>query len=289
MLPFDAADVERWMPVDQYIGGIEHAILHLLYARFFVKALADVGLSPVGLREPFAPAVHPGDDPHGRIEDVEVERQSGGAGAIPRRPPVPMRCACSTSSSARPPTTSTGASRPTRSSTGALDSCARVWRLATDPDAAPAASDALAVDRAAHRVIARVSEEFERWSYNTAVAGLMEFTNLLYKEGTTPFAIDTLLMLLAPMTPHLSAEAWERRHDGARVHRQPWPVADPAMVEVAETTMVVQVNGKVRDRLQVSPTISAEDAEALALRSSKVQESLGEMSRKRSFRGHRSW
>jgi leucyl-tRNA synthetase len=106
------------------------------------------------------------------------------------------------------------------------------------------------------------------------VAALMEFTNLLYKEGSTPFAIDSLLLLLAPMAPHLSAELWERLHDGSHVHTQRWPVADSAMLTVESTTMVVQVNGKVRDRLDVSPSISAADAEALALASPKVREHL---------------
>jgi leucyl-tRNA synthetase len=157
-----------------------------------------------------------------------------------------------------------------------IEGCARflkrVWRLAHGET--PPAGDAYEIDRAAHRLIARVSDDYERWSYNTAVAALMEFTNLLYKEGATDFAVDTLLLLIAPMTPHIAAELWEQRHDGAHVHAQPWPVADPTMLRVESTTMVVQVNGKVRDRLEVPPTISADEAERLALASPKVQEQL---------------
>ena len=119
-----------------------------------------------------------------------------------------------------------------------------------------------AVDRAAHRLIVRVTDEFERWSYNTAVAAFMEFTNLLYKQGLAPpFAIDTLLLLLAPMAPHITAELWARRHDGEHIHEQPWPVADPALAAVDTVTMVVQVNGKVRERVEVPTGISAADAE----------------------------
>jgi leucyl-tRNA synthetase len=150
-----------------------------------------------------------------------------------------------------------------------------VWRLALDDDATPAPTDPLAIDKAAHRLISRVTDDFERWSYNTSVAALMEFTNLLYKEGATPFAVDSLLLLLAPMAPHLSAELWEQRHAGEHVHTQRWPIADPSMLTVESTTMVVQVNGKVRDRLEVPPTITAEEAESLALASAKVQEHLG--------------
>jgi leucyl-tRNA synthetase len=144
----------------------------------------------------------------------------------------------------------------------------RVWRLAEPTsDAVPAAEGPAIeeVDRAAHRLIVRVTDEFERWSYNTAVAAFMEFTNLLYKKGSTAFAVDTLLQLLAPMAPHLTAELWARRHDGAHVHERSWPVADPAMAAVDSVTMIVQVNGKVRAKLDVAPDIDAADAERLAL------------------------
>jgi leucyl-tRNA synthetase len=152
---------------------------------------------------------------------------------------------------------------------------ARLWRLA-DPEsnAVAAAADPAQVDRAAHRLIARVDDEFERWSYNTAVAAFMEFTNLLYKDGATDFAVDTLLRLMAPMTPHITAELWERRHDGEHIHTQQWPTADPAMLVVDAVTMVIQVNGKVRDRIDVDPSIDEAEAERLALASDKVQEQL---------------
>jgi leucyl-tRNA synthetase len=153
----------------------------------------------------------------------------------------------------------------------------RLWRVA-DPE-----SDAVAdaegeaapeVDRAAHRLIARVSDEYERWSYNTAVAACMEFTNLLYKQGRTPFAIDSVLLLLAPMAPHITAELWERRHPGEHVHEHAWPQADPALAAAEAVTMIVQVNGKVRDRIEVVPSIDEAEMERLALASPKVQEQL---------------
>jgi leucyl-tRNA synthetase len=151
----------------------------------------------------------------------------------------------------------------------------RVWRLVVDEGAVARATGEAAtqVDRAAHRLIARVSDEFDRWSYNMSVAAVMEFTNLLYKEGATDHAIDTLLLVMAPMAPHLTAELWERRH-GTHIHEQPWPVADPAMLTVDTVTMVVQVNGKVRDKLDVAPDIDEAEAERLALASPKVAEAL---------------
>ena len=115
--------------------------------------------------------------------------------------------------------------------------------------------------RATHRLIDRVSRDYERWSYNTAVAACMEFVNLVqpYVRGdghdeVADEAVDTLLLLLAPMTPHLTAEAWERRH-GDHVHLRAWPVADPELAAEDSVTMVVQVNGKVRDRIEVPPSI----------------------------------
>ncbi len=261
------------MPVDQYIGGIEHAILHLMYARFFMKALGDVGLAPKELREPFRRLFTQGMI---RMGGSKMSKSKGNLVA-------PSKYLETTGADALrlfhlfvgPPTDDVDWTDQTDE---VIDGCVRflrrVWRLALDDQTAPATTDPMALDKAAHRLIARVSEDFERWSYNTAVAALMEFTNLLYKEGTTAFAIDTLLLLLAPMAPHLAAEVWQRRHDGAHVHLAPWPVADPAMLTVVSTTMVVQVDGKVRDRIDVPPTISADDASALALASPKVQAQL---------------
>jgi leucyl-tRNA synthetase len=271
--PFSKDAVERWMPVDQYIGGIEHAILHLMYARFFMKALGDLEMTPPGMREPFKRLFTQGMI---RMGGTKMSKSKGNLVA-------PSKYLTTTGADALrlfhlfvgPPADDVDWSEQTDEVIeGCLRFLKRVWRLALDDDATPTPADPLAIDKAAHRLIARVTDDFERWSYNTAVAALMEFTNLLYKEGTTGFAVDTLLLLLAPMTPHVSAELWELRHDGAHVHTQRWPVADPAMLTVDSTTMVVQVNGKVRDRIDVPPTISAEDAEALALASPKVQEQL---------------
>jgi leucyl-tRNA synthetase len=156
---------------------------------------------------------------------------------------------------------------------------ARLWRLAAPAGTAVADADAgdpaAEVDRAAHRLIARVSEDYGRWSFNTAVAACMEFTNFLYKQGKTAFAVDTLLLLMAPMAPHIAAELWERRRgEGADVHAQPWPEADPELAALPRETMVVQVNGKVRDRIEVAADVDAARAERLALGSERVQAAL---------------
>jgi leucyl-tRNA synthetase len=272
--PFGGHEAEHWLPVDQYIGGIEHAILHLMYARFFTKALADLGVAPKTLREPFERLFTQGII---RMRGVKMSKSRGnlvrpqeyfddqGADALrlfhlfvsPPQDDVEWSDA---------------------GIEGTSRFLNRLWRAADPastavPDATGDLADA--VDRAAHRLIGRVSDEYRRWSYNTAVASFMEFVNLLYKQGRTPFAIDSLLLLLAPMAPHITAELWERRHPGEHVHDQRWPEADPVLAAEEQVTMVVQVNGKVRDRIQVDASIGAAEMERVALASARVQEHLG--------------
>jgi len=285
--PFSAEAVRRWMPVDQYIGGIEHAILHLLYARFFTRALADMGLAPAELREPFARLFTQGMI---RMGGTKMSKSKGNLVA-------PSQYLDTVGADALrlyhlfvgPPADDVDWSEQTGE---VIDGCARflarVWRLGTGElehgsvEARPPTAADAEVERAAHRLVARVSDDFDRWSYNTAVAAVMEFTNSLYRYVAEPGgaraetlaqATDTLLLLLAPMCPHVTAELWERRH-GDEVHRRPWPQADPAMLVVASTTMVVQVNGKLRDRIEVDPGIDEVEAERLALGSPKVRQHL---------------
>ncbi|HEX2023871.1 MAG TPA: leucine--tRNA ligase [Acidimicrobiales bacterium] len=285
-MPFDPAMAAHWLPVDQYIGGIEHAILHLMYARFFTKALSDLGIAPKELREPFARLFTQGMI---RMGGTKMSKSKGNL-------VDPARYFDTVGADALrlfhlfvgPPADDFDWSEQTDE---VIEGCgrflARVWRLATGQVAAASGEAAAAVPdddlrRATHRLIARVTDEYERWSYNTAVAGCMEFTNLLYKHvhaGVSgrdlESAIDTLLLLLAPMVPHVTAELWERRHgEGRHIHMEPWPMADPALAAVQTETMVVQVNGKVRDRLQVAADVDEDEMERLALSSERVQAAL---------------
>jgi leucyl-tRNA synthetase len=268
--PFDPAVVDRWMPVDQYIGGIEHAILHLMYARFFTKALADLGVAPKDLREPFARLFTQGMI---RMGGTKMSKSKGNLVA-------PSKYFDTVGADALrlfhlfvgPPADDVDWGDQ---SDEVIEGCGRflqrVWRLAT---AEPAPGDA-DLERATHRLIAKVSEDFDRWSYNTAVAACMEFSNLLTKRGGGDrFAVDALLLLLAPMAPHVTAELWERRNPGEHVHEQRWPEADPALAAVERVTMVVQVDGKVRDRIEVDAGVGRAEMEGLALASEKVQAAL---------------
>ncbi len=281
-LPFSTEALERWLPVDQYIGGVEHAILHLMYARFFTRALSDLGVAPAGLREPFQRLFTQG---MVRMGGGKMSKSKGNLVApediIDAHGADALRLAIL---QVKPP------AEDVDWEDFGLEGCSRflgrLWRLAagTAERANPARSGPVseadqAIDAATHRHIHRITAEFDRWSYNTAVAGCMEFTNELYRyvqrdEGphhdTLAFAIDSLLLVMAPMVPHICAELWEMRR-GGNIHAEPWPAADEDKLVLETVTMVVQVNGKVRDRIEVAADIAEADAEALALASERVQ------------------
>ena len=281
-VPFAKKAAEAWMPVDQYIGGVEHAILHLLYARFFTKALADLGVAPAEPREPFRRLFTQGTI---RLGGSRMSKSKGNLVApeeiLDREGADALRLA---HLFVGPPEDSIDWEGVGIEGTARF--LHRLWRLATGDtrtdhpvDREPTSADD-AVDKATHRLIARVTDEYERWSYNTSVAAFMEFTNELYRyvqapggarRDTLDHAIDTLLLLLAPMTPHITAELWAARHGGDHIHERPWPVADPSKLTLDTVTMVVQVNGKVRDKIDVPADIDATDAERLALTSGKAQ------------------
>jgi leucyl-tRNA synthetase len=288
-VPFTIGAAKHWMPVDQYIGGIEHAILHLLYARFYTRALIDVGFAPESAREPFRRLFTQGMI---RMGGSKMSKSKGNLVA-------PARYFETVGADGLrlfhlfvgPPADDFDWTEQTEQ---VIEGCGRfldrLWRLVTTqtPTRAGDQSDAdRAVRRAVHRTIEQVSGDLDRWSYNTAVARCMELTNDLQRYVRTPErphaevldeAFDSLLALMAPMTPHVTAELWERRHgSGDDLHHQRWPSFDPDLVRAETVTMVVQVNGKVRDRLEVPAEIDAERATELALASAKVAEALGGM------------
>ena len=285
--PFGHAAVRHWMPVDQYIGGIEHAILHLMYARFFTRALVDVGLAPADLpREPFRRLFTQGMI---RMDGSKMSKSRGNLIA-------PARYYETVGADALrlfhlfvgPPSDDFDWTDQTDE---VIEGCGRfldrLWRLVDGAGATrtgelfPADLD---VRRATHRTIASVTADIDRWSYNTAVAHCMEQANLLqrYARSDDPHrdvldeSLDALLHLLAPMAPHVTAELWERRHGEEHpLHARPWPSFDPSLVAEDTVTMVVQVDGRVRDRLEVPADIGAEEAQAAALASPRVRDALG--------------
>jgi leucyl-tRNA synthetase len=285
--PVDIGAARHFMPVDQYIGGITHAILHLLYSRFFTRALADTGLGPKEVREPFAQLFCQGmirlggramSKSKGNVVSPDDYFAKVGADSLRLLhlfigPPVDDV-------------------DWTGQTDEILEGCSRylgrVWRLATDVSERPdhAAEDDRAGDshelrRAVHHTIARVTADIERYAFNTAVAACMELTNTISRHARSGTdravveeSIDTLLELLAPFAPHLAAEAYERRR-GDNVHTRPWPVADVRLLTEQKVTMVVQVSGRVKDRIEVERDISEQAAAETALASPKIQEILG--------------
>jgi leucyl-tRNA synthetase len=272
--PFEPAAVEHWMPVDQYIGGVEHAILHLMYARFFVKALADMGY--LGFQEPFARLFT-----QGMITRHGAKMSKSKGNVISPREYVEALGA----DTARcymlyigPP--DQGADWSDEGVGGIHRFLGRLWRLAAEvaelgDEGGPEPSDAL---RKAHWAIDKVTKDLrDRFAFNTAIAAVIELVNDCYKAkeaGAPPadlrFAVATAGSLIFPFAPHLGAEVYELM-TGDRVWEQPWPEADPALLASDQNEVVVQVNGKLRDRVRVPAGAAKEEHERLARESPRVQ------------------
>jgi leucyl-tRNA synthetase len=273
---FDPDKPAYWMPLDQYIGGIEHAILHLLYARFITKVLHDMEMSSV--EEPFARLFTQGmitlggakmSKSKGNVVDPVALFASHGADAL-RLYHLFMG----------PPTDD--AAWDENGIDGTRRFLERIWRQATDVydfsdrDETPRDRELLGL---AHRTVRKVTEDIDRFHFNTAVPALMVLSNELGdylsdgpREETYDEVLRLLLLLLAPMTPHIAHELWETNGYGQMLATEAWPDWDEELAREETVTLVIQVNGKVRDRCDVSADITAEQAEEVALSSERIQE-----------------
>jgi leucyl-tRNA synthetase len=306
--PFDPATVAKWMPVDQYIGGIEHAILHLLYARFWTRALARIGKLEV--REPFASLFTQGMVTHetysreegGRevfYSPGEVLRTAGGA-TLKDGSPLTIGRIIKMSKSKKNTVDPDeivaryGAdavrwfmlsdSPPERDlpwSEAGIEGCwrfvQRLWRLFGQFDAGAAGEDK-SLARKTHQTIAAVAEDIEALAFNKAVARIYELTSAIEKAAPSADrnqAIRAILLLAAPMMPHLAEEGWAALGEQGLAADAPWPEVDPALLVEDEVTIAVQHKGKLRDTLTAPKGAPREQLEALALASEKVQRSLG--------------
>jgi leucyl-tRNA synthetase len=266
--PFDRRLVDYWMPIDQYIGGIDHAKGHLLYSRFFMKVMNDMGL--LGFREPFARLFHQG---WVRQGGKRLSKSGGDSAAdlVERFGADPIRIYILT----RGP-----ADQDIDWTPDGIDATVRfirrLWRLVHEAAAQPPSPDGVdtPLARKAHETIARVTDDIDRrFVFNTPVAAVMELANELSRAPSDPaarFAAETALLLLQPYAPHVCEELWTvLGHE--RLWEQPWPTYNPALLERDTVVLVLQVNGKVRDRITVPAGLSDEELVARARASEKVQ------------------
>ncbi|HEX5758416.1 MAG TPA: leucine--tRNA ligase [Thermoanaerobaculia bacterium] len=280
---FSTELADRWAPVDQYIGGVEHAILHLLYARFVCKVLHDFGM--VAFEEPFTNLFNQGMITRYAEKSGRVEKMSKSRGNTVSPDELIERFGADTE---RVYTLFIGppekeAEWSDEAVAGAYRFLTRLWRIAEKLDEAPpnAPSDR-ELERQRHATVQRVTHSLDRFSFNTAVAALMELSNALARALEEQRAsrlvceetFDTLLQLLHPMAPHLTEELWERRGHVENLLDTEWPTYDEAKIRRARITLVVQVDGKLRDRVEVPADADEGEVRAAALSSDKVREHL---------------
>jgi leucyl-tRNA synthetase len=288
----DRALDERWCPVDQYTGGAEHAVMHLLYSRFFAKALNDIGV--IGEREPFKRLFN-----QGQILGADGERMSKSRGNVQDPDELVRRYGADTVRlflMFMGPWDQGGPWNPSGIE-GVNRFLRRVWTVVLDaegrehgdPDAGrlPTGDDLAAAAKSlrvgAHRALQGVSADHEGFRWNTIVAKLMELTNLLMKYRGTPAAttaawdeaVRLLLLMLAPVAPHISEELWSRRLERAgeawrSIHAESWPAYDESLVVAEMIELPVQVNGKLRDKVSVAPGLSQDEIEAIVMAQPKV-------------------
>jgi leucyl-tRNA synthetase len=294
--PFDNAEAEKWLPVGQYIGGVEHAILHLLYARFWTRALQRIGKLDVA--EPFAGLFTQGMVTHETYQDAagkwlapwEVAKgkviATGGPVTVGRVEkmskskkntvdPDPMFDTYGADAvrwfmlSDSPPERDLPWSENGIEATWKF--VGRLWRLFTTPSAK--SGDDSALTRTLHRAIANIGTDVDALQFNKAVARVHELVNAI--EKATPStardtAIETLIRLIAPMMPHLAEEAWAAQGRAGLIADAAWPAHDPALLIDSDVTIAIQVNGKLRDTVTIAKGMSKADLEAVALRSDKI-------------------
>ncbi len=295
--PVDRGLLDRWTPVHQYTGGAEHAVMHLLYSRFFTKAMADCGL--VGHREPFLRLFN-----QGQVLGADGERMSKSRGNVEDPDELVGQYGADTVRlflmfmgpwDQGGPWSQTGIG-------GVARFLNRAWTIVLDPhgrepsdaDAGrlPPGEDAVAAEKAirgaAHRTLAAVTADYEGFRFNTMVAKLMELANLLFRYRGTEVAggpawdeaVRLFLLMLAPAAPHVTEELWSRRLAAAgtawsSIHAERWPEVDVDAAAVATRELPVQVNGKVRDRVEIAVGLSDAEVEAIVLARPKVQAALG--------------
>ncbi|HPR92484.1 MAG TPA: leucine--tRNA ligase [Syntrophomonadaceae bacterium] len=284
-MPFDPDKVNYWMPVDQYIGGVEHAILHLMYARFFTKFLYDINM--IDCQEPFSNLLTQG------MVLKDGSKMSKSKGNVVSPEEIIRYYGADTARLfilfASPP------ERDLEWSDQGVEGCYRflnrIWRLVQEY--APEFSGSVeCVNPAAfnqkdkdlyykiHATIKKVSEDIkERFNFNTAISAIMELSNQLnsYREvqeknkALIKLAVENLLILLSPFSPHICEELWQQTGRRTSIYLEPWPQYDPEALILDEVEIVIQISGKVKERLKVPINTAREDLEQIALDHPKIK------------------
>ncbi len=277
---FDTDKVKYWLPVDLYTGGAEHAVMHLLYSRFFIKAARDMGL--IDFDEPFSRLFNQGII----IADKQKMSKSRGNVITPDAYVAEVGADTIRAYLMFVAPWEQGGEWNDSGISGISRWLNRVWNLALDsysqdektgPDVRQKAERELS--RITHQTIKKVTDDLERLHFNTMIAALMEFANHLVRAKETGAvapsdwaeSIDILLRLLAPTAPHLAEELWQKTRREYSIHNQSWPQWDEALARDEEITLVVQVNGKLRDRITAPASITEADARQLALERERVK------------------
>ncbi|MFH2034549.1 MAG: leucine--tRNA ligase [Candidatus Margulisiibacteriota bacterium] len=270
--PFDREKANAWMPVDQYIGGIEHAILHLLYSRFFTKVLFDEGL--VSSDEPFTNLLTQG------MVVKDGAKMSKSKGNVVDPDHIIEKYGADTARMfilfASPPERELEWSDTAIE--GAFRFLNRIWRIIHDKSKQQSSrikthpNQQNQTTKKLHQTIKAVSEDLEKFSFNTAIARLMELSNELSKaEGLDHETLNTFLIMLSPFAPHIAEELWHELRNKDSVCKQEWPKFDPALIVEDELEIPVQVNGKHRDTIKVSAAAAEEDIKETAQESEKIK------------------
>jgi leucyl-tRNA synthetase len=277
--PFDPQEYAYWMPVDTYTGGIEHATMHLIYTRFFHKACRDMGITKGP--EPMIQLRN-----QGIILGEDSEKMSKSRGNVVAPDDLVDRYGADTVRAYLMFFARWEMGAPWNSSgiEGTVRWIRKVWTLFTEaaPTGNPDAETIRTLRRRVHQTLGRVTHDFETFEFNTIVSGLMELLNEMVKAqkagaAGSPAWVEAqaiYLRMMAPVTPHVAEELWARLGKPYSIHNQPWPEVDEAAAAEEQITLVVQVNGKVRDRIEVPVGISEDAAKAAALASENVQKFL---------------
>ncbi|HEU4493193.1 MAG TPA: leucine--tRNA ligase [Rubrobacteraceae bacterium] len=270
--PFDPERGARWLPVDQYTGGIEHAVMHLLYTRFFTKVMRDLGL--VDFDEPMLRLFN-----QGIILGEDAEKMSKSRGNVVNPQEFVDRYGSDALRSflmfIGP--WDQGGPWDGRGIEGVSRFLRRALSLTGESDLSGAEADPADLARRTNRTVKKVTGDLEAFRFNTAIATLMEHTNYLLAikgevgEEEWNAALRAFVLLLAPFAPHHAEEMWSALGEAYSVHEQAWPAWDEDVIRAQEITLVVQVNGKLRDRIEVPADITEEDARELAISSERVR------------------